>query len=107
MSHDGDFDHEGVYWRRMRGITSQSPIIYKELYDDTDEDPYSFMNSEKKTFEYDVTIYNYPSTENILKKNNENANYMQYFKLPYGICEYMHCSNVVKKTIIIFSSYMF
>jgi hypothetical protein len=110
---DNQFDYEGQYWRRMNGITPP-PIILKELYENSDEDPYSnvnFYSGKKYNFEYSIDFYTYNSTEKInIDKNNKDFNYLYYFKFPYSICEYLYCNNfnnVFKKTFVIFAGYVF
>mgnify|MGYP001302164806 CR=1 FL=1 len=109
MKYDSDFDYEGVYWRRMNGITSPPPIINKELYDDSNEDPYSKLNFYSEKNEYTIEFYNYLKEKTEMDKN-KYLNDFYYFKIPSCICEYMYCNrinNVVKKTFIVFAGYVF
>lgn len=105
MNNEEVFDYDGAYWERMKGL-QLPPIVLNELYEHSNEDPYSFLNvkiKEKHKVE-DSKLFDEESFN--MTQNNENFDW-SYFKVSV-ICRHLYYSNynVFKETLVTLSTYI-
>jgi len=105
MNNEEVFDYDGAYWKRIKGLPVP-PTVLNELYEHSNEDPYSFLNvkiEEKHKVECDKLFVEESFK---IKKNNENLD-CKYFKVSV-ICKNLYCINynVFKETLMTLSIYV-